>query len=470
MIKAENEADQILIAKVYRAEQEQIFQFWDLLDDTQRCKLLKQVRDIDFQQMSRLVRQHLRGTSERLLLCTHKPPPTIGAADASEVARSEQGEAFVRQGKLALVMVAGGQAARLGSKGPQGTYPVGPVSGRSLFEIHTHRIVAARKHYRCPVPLFIMVSELNAQATLQVFEQNNYFGLPKGEVFFFSQRKLPSVDLRGKILLTAEDQIQFNPNGHGGAFDALASQGHLDEMDRRGIELISYFQVNNPLCNPIDPRFIGYHLAADAEMSVKVVPKRSAHEKLSVVVETGDHLGVVNYQQMSDEERSALDEGGKLRYRAGNAAIHLIDARFLRRFAGSGNALPHHAHRKPIKTVIRKGDAAQRETQMGVRFETCIFDALAEAERTLVYELDRAAEFAPLKNAEGPDSPKTVRQAISNHFGSWLEQVGRPVPRDPQGAVTTSLEVDPRFAFTVEDLREKLEGVSLDLDSDLYLH
>ena len=47
-------------------------------------------------------------------------------------------------------------------------------------------------------------------------------------------------------------------------------------MKRRGIEIISYFQVDNPLINIFDPLFIGLHALDKAEMSSKAVIKGRA--------------------------------------------------------------------------------------------------------------------------------------------------------------------------------------------------
>ncbi len=469
MIKAANEADQILIAKAYRAEQEQIFQFWEQLDDNQRCKLLQQIRDIDFQLLARLVQKQVRGSSARIVIRKTAPPSTVTRDDPDGADATVEGEEALRAGKLALVLVAGGQAARLNSDEPKGMFPIGPVSERSLFELHAAKIVAAKQRYRCELPLFVMVSEHNAEVTQRFFESHDYFGLSRTEVFFFTQLKLPSVDQRGKILLTAEDSIEFNPNGQGGLFEALARHGHLDEMDRRGIGLVSVFGVDNPLARVVDPRFVGFHLRHRAQMSVKVIPTR-AGDDMGMVVQLGDRLGVIGSDQLGEAERDATDDQGRKLYRAGNAAMHLIDAGFLRAIADRDPGLPYHAHKKPIVSVTSRRGTTQREERTGIKFEARISDALTEAERTMVYELDRDEEFAPLLNASGPDSPDTVRRAISAAYARWLEEVGCPVPRKGDGEPDIPIEIDPRFALYAEDLRAKLQpGQHLVEDGRIHL-
>ena len=55
-------------------------------------------------------------------------------------------------------------------------------------------------------------------------------------------------------------------------------------MERRGIDTIFYYQVDNPLVRIGDPVYIGLHAAAGAELSCKVVRKTDPMEKVGVVV------------------------------------------------------------------------------------------------------------------------------------------------------------------------------------------
>jgi len=91
-----------------------------------------------------------------------------------------------------------------------------------------------------------------------------------------------------------------------------------------------------------------------------------------------------------------------------------------------------------------------------LKFEMFIFDVLPKATRWTVVETDRQREFHPLKNATGPDSPADVKQAMSNVFGTWLEQAGATVPRLPSGDVAVPLEISPLFALDADALRGKL--------------
>jgi len=52
------------------------------------------------------------------------------------------GEGALRRGELAVLLVAGGQGSRLGFDKPKGLFPVGPVSGATLFRIHAEKVLA----------------------------------------------------------------------------------------------------------------------------------------------------------------------------------------------------------------------------------------------------------------------------------------------------------------------------------------
>ena len=121
-----------------------------------------------------------------------------------------------------------GQGSRLGSDKPKGMYPVGPVTGASLFEIHAQKVLALRRRYGTAVPFLVMTSPATHADTEAYFEGHDYFGLPPGDVFFFQQGTMPALDrATGKLLLERPGQLFLSPNGHGGTLTALADSGLL---------------------------------------------------------------------------------------------------------------------------------------------------------------------------------------------------------------------------------------------------
>ena len=70
----------------------------------------------------------------------------------------------------------------------------------------------------------------------------------------------------------------------------------------------------------------------------------------------------------------------------------------------------------------------------------------------LIYEVPREGNFAPVKNAEGQDSPATSREALIRYHRRSLEKVGLHV--DPERAV----EVSFRLTHNKEALERSFRG------------
>ena len=70
----------------------------------------------------------------------------------------------------------------------------------------------------------------------------------------------------------------------------------------------------------------------------------------------------------------------------------------------------------------------------------------------MVLETDRVEEFAPVKNAEGTDSPASSKALQIERAARWLERHGVEVPRDDDGVVDAVLEIRATSALEADDL------------------
>jgi UDP-N-acetylglucosamine/UDP-N-acetylgalactosamine diphosphorylase len=249
-----------------------------------------------------------------------------------------------------------------------------------------------------------------------------------------------------------------NPDGHGGSIRALYQHGALEDMAGRGIEHISYFQVDNPLVNVIDPLFIGLHAAApdsSGEMSSKMVPKASAEEKVGVFARSGDKTMVIEYSDLPSDLAQVRDTHGALRFLAGSIAIHMIGRQFLERLTEGGDfRLPwHRAEKKVAHVDVPTGNRIEPKEPNAVKLEAFVFDALPLANSSIVYETSRAEEFAPIKNATGVDSIESSHRLQIERAARWLETRGVKVPRDQTGRSTVRIEIGPLTALSPQDLR-----------------
>jgi UDP-N-acetylglucosamine/UDP-N-acetylgalactosamine diphosphorylase len=367
-----------------------------------------------------------------------RSPAQVHQAKAAHL----EGEAELRAGHVAWLLVAGGQASRLGLEAPKGTFPVGPVSGRSLFEVFGRKLAAARSRYGAPIPWYVMTSQANDRATRNFFAAHKHFGIDPEDVVFFTQGMLPALDPEGRVLLAARDRIFLAPNGHGGVLSALARSGALSDAARRGIRTFSYFQVDNPLARPSDPLFLGLHALERAQMSSKVVPKRDPGEKVGVLGRVSGKLACIEYSDLPADLREAKTPSGDLVFNAGNVAMHAIELEFVERLTRGALHLPWHLARKDVEALGEDGRPTKRP---GIKFEAFVFDALAFADRSVTLEVDRRAEFSPVKNAQGEDSPATARADLCRLHGSWVEALGLPLP-EPGPDGVRPVEVDPLLA------------------------
>lgn len=441
-----NDHEKQLSERCEATGQGHLFRFWDGLDETGRQRLASQIAALDFELIAELAGKVKGGGSASCAAPKLEPPPLFpleGGAELSEQAQraTERGEALLAEGKVGYVLVAGGQGSRLGFDGPKGMFPVGPVAGTTLFAWHARRLLAARERYSAPIAWYVMTSATNDAATRRYFEEERYFGLEPEDVRFFVQAMLPALDGDGRILMAAPDELFLAPNGHGGTLAALAESGCLADARSRGVDVFSYFQVDNPLVRPADPLFLGLHAESGAGMSSKVVAKRDAGEKVGVLGLVDGTLGCIEYSDISDELREGKDADGKLLFRAGNIAVHLLNRDFVERLTQGGLKLPWHLAKKNIPSLDANGALVP---QAGVKFETFIFDALAFSEGSVTMEVDRALEFSPVKNASGEDSPESTRRALAKMFSGWAESAALTLPSARDGIVP--IEVDPRFA------------------------
>ncbi len=449
-----------IIDRVKEMNQAHVLRFIDELDENEKAVFIKQLDDIDFELIEHFRSLLKKGRSQKAHAGELKPPDVIPVPktktqinEAEEAAKT--GEHLIRQGKIAAFLVAGGQGTRLGYNGPKGCFPIGPVTGKTLFEMHAEKIRAAAEYYGVSIPWLIMTSQANDAQTREYFMENNYLGLPEEDVLFFSQDMVPALDENGKLILDEPGHVFTNPNGHGGSLLALVKSGALEAVEKRGIEMLSYFQVDNVMIKIIDPIFIGYHAQAGAQMSSKMVKKRNKHEKVGVFGIVDGKLTVVEYSDLTEEQMGALDENGQLLYGAGSVAIHMINTSFVKAEVEQGFKLPWHIAHKKIPMIDEKGCAVQPESPNAYKFETFVFEALMDTAKSVIMEVSRQEEFSPVKNAEGEDSPDTARHDMTEYYAKWLEAAGAFVPRDESGNVKGKIEISPLYADTPEAFLEK---------------
>jgi UDP-N-acetylglucosamine/UDP-N-acetylgalactosamine diphosphorylase len=459
--------------------QEHVLAGWDRLGPDERRDLIEQIEKLDLDELQRLhARRHHKDAIPELQRLAPLPQPAETHAQIDHYRRL--GETAFQSGEVAFLVVAGGQGTRLGFDHPKGMFPVGPVSGKSLFQLHAEKILALGRRYGKPLSLLVMTSPATHEETVAFFQVQRNFGFEAQRIRFFCQGTMPALDFdSGRLLLEAPGRLALSPNGHGGVLAALRDAGLFDELDEHGIRTIFYFQVDNALTNLADAVFLGRHLAQRAEASSKVLPKKHPKEKMGNFVLVDGRCSIIEYSDLLDEwatlpapHPQSLSRGERgdagLFFWGGNTAIHLFDVAFLRGLSQQAEGIPWHLAKKKVPFLAPDGAIVQPERENALKFERFIFDVLPLAERWTVEATTRQRDFEPLKNATGDDSPETVRRALIQQAATWLAQVGVAIPRDPQGQPVFPVEISPLVALDAEELQRKLRP-GLRVDRPLYV-
>ncbi len=441
--------------------QAHLLTFWDELAAAERDALRADLARVDFEQVARLVPTHVLSAPEAGVEHAIEPPEVMRIAPGSPEHReaAAAGAEMVAAGQVAALVVAGGQGTRLGYDGPKGMFPISPVKNKSLFQLFAESILSAQRSCGGMVPWYIMTSDLNDAPTREYFAANKYFGLRPENVIFFRQGMMPALGTDGRILLDQKHRVAVSPDGHGGALRALATTGALRDMARRGVQAISYFQVDNPLVRPVDPVFLGLHRKCESQLSSITVTKVDDLEKVGNFARVGGRTCVIEYSDLPEALARSRNADGSRRLNYGSIAIHVFARSFVERLTENIHAmkLPWHRALKKVPYIrLESGERIDPAEPNAVKLEMFVFDALPLADRTLILESRRAEVFSPVKNATGVDSAESARRDLTARAAAWLASCGVNVPRRPDGQVDATLEISPLFAQDREELAERL--------------
>ncbi len=456
--------------------QQHLFQYWESLSDDQRSALLDDIEHIDFATLSKLLSEKVGETPPIDESKIDAPPvyPHRPSDDQLELYASaiKTGEMMLASGKVGAMVVAGGQGTRLGFDAPKGTFPISPIKSKTLFQLFAENILNLNNTFGCKIPWYVMTSSATDAPTRAFFEEYNNFGLDPGDVYFFEQGVMPAVDDHGKIILASPHAVALSPNGHGGSLLAMRDRGVLEDAKRRGVEIFSYFQVDNPLVSPADPLFIGLHANSESQMSSIAVPKADDLEKVGNFVSIDGRVQVIEYSDLPDSLAHAKNADGSRKLNAGSVAIHLINRSYVESLTGGGElSLPWHRARKKVEYYDAiASTTVQPDSPNATKFEMFIFDAIPLATKSIVLEQRREDCFSPVKNAEGVDSPATARRDMIRRAASWLESCGVDVLRNSKKEPQATIEISPLRAINVKQLSTSLQTKpKIKTNEELYL-
>lgn len=395
--------------------QEHLLSFYEKLTEEKREELLKEILSIDFKQLETLYRgiNSTKTNSEQKI----EPIEYVDEAKLTEEQKqnyTQKGKEVLKSGKYAVITMAGGQGTRLGHNGPKGTFKLGIEPDKSLFEILCDKLKKLQIEYNVTTPWYIMTSKENNDDTVKFFEENNYFGYPKEAIKFFKQGEIPMIDKNGKILLTEEGLVKEAADGHGGIFEAMFKNNVVEDLKTKNIEWIFIGPIDNPLVQMTDELMIGYSVSEGVLATGKSIVKANPKEKVGVFCKRDGRPSVVEYTEISEEMAEETDENGELKFGESHINCNLFNIKAIEKIGN--DKLPYHTAFKKATYIDTEGNTIKPTEPNCYKFESFIFDAFEKIDRMGILRGSRENEFAPVKNAEGVDSPETARELYKKYY------------------------------------------------------
>ncbi len=401
--------------KLKASNQTQIIKAYDRANDEIKKELESQIERIDFCQVADLYE-----TTKHEINFNKDVIESIAYVDKEKLSKEEYnkylkiGEDEIKSGKYAVVTMAGGQGTRLGHSGPKGTFDIGLDSHKSIFEILIDSLKADSNLYGVTIPWYIMTSKENNDDTVAFFEKNNYFGYDKEYIKFFQQGKLPMCDENGKVLINEKGLIKEASDGHGGIFQSMKSNGVTDDMNKKGIKWAFVGPVDNVLVKMVDPILLGIMIEKNVQAGGKSVVKANPAEKVGVFCKRNGKPSVVEYTEITEEMAERVDENGELVFGESHLNCNMFSVKAIEEVANK--KLPYHIAHKKASYLDENGNLIVPEKPNAYKFESFIFDAFDMLDDMAILRVKREEEFAPVKNAEGTDSPETARKLYENYY------------------------------------------------------
>jgi UTP--glucose-1-phosphate uridylyltransferase len=211
------------------------------------------------------------------------PGDLVDAPSGDDVARLRAlGALALARGEVALCVLAGGMATRMGGVvkalvevfGEAGAPPsVGglpaELMGKTFLELRLAEVDALARRHGAPVPLWLMTSEATNGPIRDALARAGRAADP--HVQTFEQHVSLRLTREGRLFETDEGPSVY-ATGHGDLPDALQASGLLARFVERGGKWVWIANLDN-LGATVDAAILGQHLESGERVSVELVDK-----------------------------------------------------------------------------------------------------------------------------------------------------------------------------------------------------
>ena len=382
---------------LYKYNQQHILRFYNQISQDQQHSLLKEIEKLNIKKMQELYKNSYFDEE----IDMNKISNLNCITNLREEEKKEYkniGERIIKNNQYGIVIMAGGNASRLGLGIPKGCLKLSVNKKNiSLFELFINQLKEIQNLYDIYLNLYIMTSKTNNEEIQNFFSKNNYFDYPKENIKFFCQDELPILDVKGNIVLKEKNKILFGPNGNGNVFHALKKSKLLEDLIEKNIKYVLFSTIDNVLTKLVDMEFIGATIANNYKLASKTITKKNDEEKDWIFCKYNHRPFMLPSNYITKEITNKKNNNNEYIYREKNITYHLISIDLISKFAEID--LKYHRAYKKNNYIDIDGNKIIAETPNTFKFEQFIFDAFYFADDMLLYRVNKN-EFFPIKIQE----------------------------------------------------------------------
>lgn len=356
-------------------------------------------------------------------------------ADAFEAELRQLGRDLLARGQVAVLMLAGGRSRRMGGIF-RGDVPVGPVTDRTVLDLHGEQIAAVRARRSPDLKWIILTSASTNTNVRRALNRRAHYGLSVDDVWLLQQQSLPVLTKDLTPVRSADGTLICAPTGHGGVLDAVRRSDVVDRLLDLGVKHLFAFQYPNAMEEICDTHLLGIHSRGAYDATVKGVAETAAEEQVGHLIEVSGRVEVVEYHALATPEQRRWLETMPM-----NSGTSVWSLSFLQRCVRRGTQLPFWA--LPHAEVGVEAPAW--------RLEQFLFDLLPLCDTSGAVVVPRAGHYAAIKRHHGADTVAAARNSLTARYRAWLDQAGCIANGDVR-----RLEISSAFALDADELSQRL--------------